>query len=173
MLAEADDAFILNGFSKYYSMTGWRLGWMVVPEPALRRLECLAQNLYIAPPSLSQHAALAAFDATDELEANVARYAASRALLLDALPRLGFGVPAPPEGAFYVYAAIPGGGTDSVAFAHRLLDETGIAMTPGIDFDSVDGGRHVRVGYAGATEEIVQAIDRLAAWRAGRGGRAV
>lgn len=164
-LAVDDGAIIINGFSKYYSMTGWRIGWMVVPETRVRRMECLAQNLYIAPPSVSQHAAVAAFDATEELEANVARYAANRALLLEALPRLGFGIPAVPGGAFYVYAEIPAGEADSTALARRLLAETGVAVTPGIDFDRVDGGRFVRFGYAGATAEIADAIGRLEAWR--------
>jgi aspartate/methionine/tyrosine aminotransferase len=159
------DAFVLNGFSKYYSMTGWRLGWMVAPSASLRRLECLAQNLYIAPPSLSQLAALAAFEADDELKANVARYAANRALLLDALPRIGFRVPAPPDGAFYLYAGIPEGEADSTAFAHRLLAETGVAVTPGVDFDRVDGGQYVRISYAGAPDAIAQAIGRLSDWR--------
>jgi len=164
-LAADGDAYIVNGFSKYYSMTGWRIGWMVAPEAAVRRLECLAQNLYIAPPSLSQHAAIAAFDATAELEANIVRYAANRALLLEALPRLGFRVPAVPGGAFYIYAEIPDGEADSTALARRLLAETGVAVTPGVDFDRVDGGRFVRFGYAGATDEIADAIRRLEVWR--------
>jgi aspartate/methionine/tyrosine aminotransferase len=159
-----DDAIVLNGFSKYYSMTGWRLGWMIVPEKMIRQVECLAQNLYISPPSLSQHAAQAAFDATGELEVNIARYAANRALLLDALPRLGVQVPAAPNGAFYIYARLPDAWPDSVTLAHKMLRETGVAVTPGIDFDTVDGHRYIRIGYAGATEEIAEAIRRLEAW---------
>jgi aspartate/methionine/tyrosine aminotransferase len=159
------DAIVLNGFSKYYSMTGWRLGWMVVPESKIRQVECLAQNLYIAPPSVSQHAALAAFDATEELERNLARYAVNRALLLDAFPRLGLAVPASPDGAFYIYARLPDGWPDSTVIAHRWLQETGVAVTPGIDFDTVDGHRFVRFGYAGATEEIAAALVRLENWR--------
>jgi aspartate/methionine/tyrosine aminotransferase len=159
------DAIVLNGFSKYYSMTGWRLGWMVVPESRVRAIECLAQNLYIAPPSVSQHAALAAFDATEELEINVARYAANRAMLLEALPSLGFTVSAAPGGAFYIYAKIPAGETDSTALARRLLAETGVAITPGVDFDTVDGHRFARFSYAGATADIAEAIRRLTAWR--------
>ena len=154
----------INGFSKYYSMTGWRIGWMVVPEPSVRRMECLAQNLYIAPPSVSQHAAIAAFDATEELQANVARYAANRALLLEALPRLGFRVPAPPGGAFYIYVETPEREADSTRFAHRMLDDTGVAVTPGVDFDREDGHRFVRFSYAGATAEIAEAIRRLESW---------
>ncbi len=159
------DAIILNGFSKYYSMTGWRLGWMVVPESKIRQVECLAQNLYIAPPSVSQHAAMAAFDATQELERNLARYAVNRALLLEALPRLGLRVPASPDGAFYIYAGLPDGWPDSTTVAHRWLQETGVAVTPGIDFDTVDGHRFVRIGYAGATADIADAVARLENWR--------
>ena len=149
------DAIVLNGFSKYYSMTGWRLGWMIVPESKIRQVECLAQNLYIAPPSVSQHAALAAFDATGELEANRERYAGNRALLLGGLARLGLAVPASPDGAFYIYARLPDGWPDSAVIAHRWLQETGVATTPGVDFDTVDGGRYLRFGYAGATEETL------------------
>jgi aspartate/methionine/tyrosine aminotransferase len=159
------DAIVLNGFSKYYSMTGWRLGWMIVPESKIRSVECLAQNLYIAPPSVSQHAAIAAFDATDELEDNIARYAANRALLLSALPRIGLAVPASPDGAFYIYAQLPDSWPDSTVIAHRWLQETGVAVTPGIDFDTVEGGRFVRFGYAGATADMVDAIARLERWR--------
>lgn len=165
---EVDDgAIVLNGFSKYYSMTGWRLGWMIVPETRLRQVECLAQNLYIAPPSVSQHAALAAFDATDELEDNLARYAVNRGLLLEALPRLGLTVPASPDGAFYIYAKLPEEWPDSTVIAHRWLNEIGVAVTPGIDFDTVDGGRFLRFGYAGAADDIASAVKRLEGWRIG------
>ena len=160
-----NDAIVLNGFSKYYSMTGWRLGWMIVPHARIRQVECLAQNLYIAPPSVSQHAALVAFDATDELEENRARYEGNRRLLLDGLARIGLAVPASPDGAFYIYARLPDGWPDSTAIAHRWLQETGVAVTPGVDFDTVEGGRYVRFGYAGATEDIVEAVARLEGWR--------
>jgi aspartate/methionine/tyrosine aminotransferase len=166
-LSVSDDAIVLNGFSKYYSMTGWRLGWMVVPQSRVRAVERLAQNLYIAAPSLSQQAALAAFDATEELQGNVARYAANRVLLLDALPRLGLHIPAIPGGAFYVYARLPEAWPDSVALTNRLLAEIDLAVTPGVDFDPVDGHRYVRFGYAGATQDIVEGIRRLEAWRPG------
>jgi aspartate/methionine/tyrosine aminotransferase len=159
------EAIVLNGFSKYYSMTGWRLGWMIVPESKIRQVECLAQNLYIAPPSVSQHAAIAAFDATDELEQNRVRYEGNRRLLLDGLARIGLAVPASPDGAFYIYARLPDGWPDSTEIAHRWLQETGVAVTPGIDFDTVEGGRYLRFGYAGATEEIAEAITRLEGWR--------
>jgi aspartate/methionine/tyrosine aminotransferase len=164
VLAADRDAIVLNGFSKYYSMTGWRLGWMTIPESLIRPVECLAQNLYIAPPSVSQHAAIAAFDATGELEVNVARYAANRELLLKALPRIGLSIPAHPAGAFYIYARLPDAWPDSVALAHRWLEEIGVAVTPGVDFDRIEGHRHIRIGYAGATEEIAEAIHRLQAW---------
>ena len=163
-LAFGDEPIVVNSFSKYFSMTGWRLGWLIVPEPLVRPIECLAQNLYIAPPSLSQHAALAAFDAGDELAANVARYAANRALLLDALPRLGLAGIAPADGAFYLYADIGHLSRDSAAFARRLLVETGVAVTPGNDFDPQAGSRFLRLSYAGATAEIAEAIRRFAAW---------
>lgn len=163
-LAADSDAIVLNGFSKYYSMTGWRLGWMIIPEELIRQVECLAQNLYIAPPSLSQHAAIAAFDATDELELNVARYAANRTLLLEALPCIGLAVPAHPAGAFYIYARLPDMWPDSTELAHRWLEEIGVAVTPGVDFDQTDGNRYIRIGYAGATDEVTEAVHRLAAW---------
>jgi aspartate/methionine/tyrosine aminotransferase len=165
MLAVDPDAIVLNGFSKYYAMTGWRLGWMIAPEPLVRTIERLAQNLYIAPPSLSQHAAIAAFDATEELETNVARYAANRDLLLEALPRLGLAIPAIPGGAFYIYARLPADWPDSTTLARRWLDELGVAVTPGVDFDTAFGDRHVRLAYAGATPDINEAIRRLESWR--------
>ena len=163
-LAFGDEPIVVNSFSKYFSMTGWRLGWLIVPASLVRPIECLAQNLYIAPPSLSQHAALAAFDAGDELDANVARYAANRALLLDALPRLGLAGVAPADGAFYLYADIGHLSDDSASFARRLLAETGVAVTPGNDFDPIAGSRFLRLSYAGATAEIAEAIRRFAAW---------
>lgn len=163
-LAWGDEPIVVNSFSKYFSMTGWRLGWLIVPENLVRPIECLAQNLYIAPPSLSQHAALAAFDAIGELEANVARYAENRALLLDALPRLGLHDLAPADGAFYLYVDIGHLSLDAARFARRLLAETGVAVTPGNDFDPLAGGRWLRLSYAGATAEIAEAIRRFAAW---------
>jgi aspartate/methionine/tyrosine aminotransferase len=155
---------VVNSFSKYFSMTGWRLGWLIVPAPLIRPVECLAQNLYISPPALSQHAALAAFDCRAEVEANVARYAENRRRLLTALPELGLDRIAPADGAFYLYAEIAHFATDSGAFAARLLAETGIAVTPGADFDPVGGTRWIRLSYAGATDDIVRAIGRLAEW---------
>jgi aspartate/methionine/tyrosine aminotransferase len=158
------DGVVINSFSKYFSMTGWRLGWMVLPADLVRSVECLAQNLFISAPSLAQHAALAAFDSTAELDANVRRYAANRALLLDALPRAGFRDFAPADGAFYLYADVGHRTNDSEAFCRRLLAETGVALTPGIDFDPTRGHRYVRFSFAGATADMAEAARRLKAW---------
>lgn len=164
-LAFDSEAIIINSFSKYYSMTGWRLGWMVVPGPLLRSIECLAQNFYISPPTLSQVAAVVAFDCKDELEANVQRYAANRALLLGELPKAGFGRMATAEGAFYLYADVADMTNDSAEFCRRMLAETGVAATPGVDFDPGRGHRFMRFSFAGATEDMAEAARRLVAWR--------
>jgi len=164
-LAFNDDAIVVNSFSKYFSMTGWRLGWMVVPESFLRAIECLAQNLYISPPTVSQHAGLAAFDCIADLDANVERYARNRRLLLDELPKAGFRRMAPAEGAFYLYADVGDMTNDSAEFCRRMLAETGVAATPGIDFDPERGHRYVRFSFAGSTEHMKQAAERLIAWR--------
>ena len=140
-----DEAVIVNSFSKYFSMTGWRIGWMVVPEDLARAVECLAQNLFISPPTLAQHAALAAFDCTEELDRNVARYAENRATLLAGLPRAGFTRFAPADGAFYLYADIRAFGIDSRELSRRLLDEAGVAVAPGLDFDRARGGDYLRI----------------------------
>ncbi len=164
-LAFDPGAIVINSFSKYYSMTGWRLGWMVVPEPLLRSIECLTQNFYISPPTLSQVAAAAAFDCKDELEANVRRYATNRALLLRELPKAGFGRMAAAEGAFYLYADVADMTNDSAEFCRRMLAETGVAATPGVDFDPGRGHRFMRFSFAGATEDMAEAARRLVAWR--------
>lgn len=161
-----DDVVVVNSFSKYFSMTGWRVGWMVVPQILVRTVERLAQNLFICPPHVSQIAALAAFDATEELTANIEIYARNRALLLEALPRIGFRDIAPPDGAFYIYASIAHWGEPARAFCARMLKEAGVAATPGLDFDPVRGGGTVRFSYAGSTERIEEAIARLEAWLA-------
>ncbi len=158
-----DDAIVVNSFSKYFCMTGWRLGWLVVPEPLLRPIECLAQNLFISAPTLSQLAACAAFDCKDELNRHVARYADNRALLLEHLPKAGFGPMAPADGAFYLYADISALTDDSEAWCRTLLAETGVAITPGIDFDPVRGRRFVRISFSGATDTIAEAVRRLRA----------
>ncbi len=163
-LRYSDEAVVINSFSKYFSMTGWRVGWMIVPERLVRPVERLAQNLYIAPPTISQVAALAAFDAKDELERNVAVYAENRALLLDALPRIGFDRIVPTDGAFYLYADVSRWTDDSLAFAGEMLDAIAVAVTPGIDFDPVRGRRFIRFSYAGSTADTREAIERLAVW---------
>jgi aspartate/methionine/tyrosine aminotransferase len=160
-----DDAIVINSFSKYFSMTGWRLGWMVLPERLLRSVECLAQNLFISPPTLSQHAAVAVFDCRDELDANVARYAENRRLLLEHLPQAGFAELAAADGAFYLYADVSHITNDSPAFCRRMLRETGVAITPGIDFDPEQGHHFVRFSFAGSGEDMREAARRLIAWR--------
>jgi aspartate/methionine/tyrosine aminotransferase len=164
-LSYGDDAIVINSFSKYFSMTGWRLGWMIVPPDLLRAVEVLAQNLFISPPSLPQCAAVAAFDAKDELDANVARYRANRDLLLAALPAAGFTEFAPADGAFYLYANVAPMTNDSEAFCRRMLAEAGVAATPGTDFDPGRGRAFVRFSYAGTEADMVEAARRLKAWR--------
>ncbi len=165
VLGESDSAIVINSFSKYFSMTGWRLGWMVVPEDMLRPVECLVQNLFISAPTLSQLAACAVFDCHDELRANVARYAQSRQLLLQRLPEAGFDDLAPADGAFYIYADVARLTNDSTGFCRRMLTETGVATTPGVDFDPGRGHTFVRFSFAGATADIAAATDRLIARR--------
>ena len=163
--AVCPDALVVNSFSKYFSMTGWRLGWMILPEALVRSVECLAQNLFISAPNLSQMAAVAAFDCTEELDGHVARYARNRELLLRELPKAGFDKVAPADGAFYIYADVSDMTDDSEAFCKRMLAETGIAATPGIDFDPARGRRFVRFSFAGSEETIAEAARRLIAWR--------
>ncbi len=159
-----DDAIVINSFSKYFSMTGWRLGWMIVP-PALRRsVECLAQNLFISPPVVSQHAALAAFDCYDELDGYVARYADNRRVLLAGLPAVGIERLASADGAFYVYADVSDLTDDSVGFCRRMLDEAGVAATPGVDFDPGRGRRFVRFSFAGSTTDMKTAVEKIGDW---------
>ena len=166
--AGAPEAFVVNSFSKYFSMTGWRIGWMVVPEDVRRPIECLTQNLYISTPALSQLAALAAFDAHDELRANVAAYARNRELLLEQLPRAGFEHLAPADGAFYIYADVSQLTNDSPAFCARMLQEADVAATPGVDFDPERGNHFVRFSFAGTHEDINRAAERLIDWQGGR-----
>jgi aspartate/methionine/tyrosine aminotransferase len=164
-VAADENAVVINSFSKYFSMTGWRLGWMVVPNALLRAIECLAQNFFISPPAVSQHAALAAFDCHEELQRNRARYARNRELLLAELPKAGFDRLAPTDGAFYLYADIAHMTNDSPEFCRRMLAELGIACTPGIDFDRARGHATLRLSYAGATETMAEAARRLKTWR--------
>jgi aspartate/methionine/tyrosine aminotransferase len=167
-LETSADAIVVNSFSKYYCMTGWRVGWMVVPDRLVRPIERLAQNLFISVPDLSQQAALAAFDAKDELEAVRAVYAGNRALVLDRLPKLGFRTILPADGAFYLYADITPFADDSVAFARDLLQQAGVAVTPGPDFDRTHGHRFVRFSLAGSPADMVEGMDRLERFLAAR-----
>ncbi|MFC5738387.1 pyridoxal phosphate-dependent aminotransferase [Sinirhodobacter huangdaonensis] len=167
-LEVSDEAYVINSFSKYFSMTGWRVGWMVVPEDHVRTVERLAQNMFICPPHASQVAALAALGAIDELEANRAVYAANRRLMLDGLPKAGFTKIAPPDGAFYIYADVSDLTDDSRAFAAEILDKAGVAVTPGLDFDPARGHRTLRFSYAQGTAEIEEGLARLTAFMAAR-----
>jgi len=161
----SENAIVVNSFSKYFSMTGWRVGWLVVPPDLRRSMECLAQNLFISPPTVSQHAALAVFECRDELEANVARYARNREVLLAQLPGLGFDRLAPADGAFYIYADIAKLTSDSQDFCKRLLNEAGVATTPGVDFDPFEGRHFVRFSFAGSTADMEEACARIKKWR--------
>jgi aspartate/methionine/tyrosine aminotransferase len=158
------NAVVVNSFSKYYCMTGWRVGWLVLPDHLVRTVERLQQSLAISVPFLSQVAAEAAFDSHDELEAVKAGYARNRALLLDALPRMGLSDFQPPDGAFYVYADVGRFTNDSLEFSKRLLEEAGVAATPGVDFDRMRGARTLRFSYAGSEADIAEAIGRMARW---------
>ena len=163
--ANLPGAIVINSFSKYFSMTGWRVGWMVLPEDLVRPAECLAQNFFISAPHISQLAAEAAFDCHDELASNVARYRTSRAHLLEALPRAGFTHLSPAEGAFYVFADVSDRTSDSVAFCARMLAETGVAAAPGLDFDTRRGLAYVRLSYCGSMPDMEEATRRLATFR--------
>lgn len=163
-----DNAYVINSFSKYFSMTGWRVGWMVVPEPHIRTVERLAQNLFICPPHVAQIAALAALDCEVELQQNRAVYAANRALMLAGLAAAGFTKFAPPDGAFYIYADVSDLTDDSFALANEILHSAGVAVSPGLDFDPVRGQQTLRFSYAGATAEIVEGLRRLTAFMSGR-----
>jgi aspartate/methionine/tyrosine aminotransferase len=154
-------AIVINSFSKYFSMTGWRVGWMILPEDMVRTTERLAQNFFVSPSYISQVAAEAAFDCHDELQSNRAGYARARELLLAGLPAAGFADFAPPDGAFYVYLSSAGHAPDSTTFCHILLDQAGIAATPGHDFDQTGGNHYFRFSYCAALPDIEDAIARL------------
>ena len=164
VLEFTDQAFVVNSFSKYFSMVAWRLGWLAAPESHVDRARALISNLFLTPPSLSQHAALAALDCREELEANIQVYRRNRTVLLEALPRLGLASMAPPDGAFYIYADVGHLTDDSLAFCEKILRETGVALAPGIDFDPVDGHRFIRISFAVSTERVQEAVYRLAPW---------
>ncbi len=163
-LSVEPDAVVLQSFSKYFSMTGWRLGWMVAPTELIQPVERLAQNLFISPPTLSQHAAIAAFDVTDELDVNVARYAENRRVLIDALGAVGLDHFASPDGAFYFYIDVSHLTDNSQDLCRIWLDDLGVACTPGIDFDPDLGHRYMRLSYSESTADIVEAAGRITAW---------
>lgn len=158
------DVMVINSFSKYYCMTGWRIGWMVLPEKLVRPIERIAQSLYISAPALSQVAAVHAFEATKTLEEIKSRYARNRAHLLEALPALGFDIAAPMDGAFYAYCDVSRRTNDSMAFARRMIHEAHVAATPGHDFDPRQGERYMRFSYAGRYDDMVEATERLKRW---------
>ena len=163
--AYSGTAIVINSFSKYFCMTGWRVGWMALPDDLVRPVECLAQNLFISASHVSQVAAEAAFDCAPELDANVARYRRSRAALLAALPGAGFPRVAAADGAFYIYADLAGRTNDSLAFCARMLAEAGVAATPGVDFDRGRGHQTMRFSYCGPEADMLAAAERLTAWR--------
>jgi aspartate/methionine/tyrosine aminotransferase len=162
------DAVVINSFSKYFCMTGWRVGWMVLPEELVRPVERLQGNLAISVPALSQLAAQAAFDGRAEVEATKHVYEANRRLLLEGLPKAGLDRLLPVDGAFYLYADVSRFCSDSFAFAKQMLEEAHVAATPGIDFDPVNGSRFVRFCYAGATADMHEAVTRIGRWLAVR-----
>ena len=167
-LEVTDEVYVINSFSKYFSMTGWRVGWMVVPEDHVRIIERLAQNMFICPPHASQALALAAMDCTEELEANVAVYARNRDLMIAGLAEAGFRTIAPPDGAFYVYADISDISDDARDLAAQILTEANVAVTPGLDFDPEDGHRWLRFSYARSTADIEEGLSRLQGFMARR-----
>lgn len=163
-LTHAPEAIVVNSFSKYFSMTGWRVGWLVVPEALVRPIERLAQNLYISPPAVSQQAAIGAFDGIEELEEIKQTYARNRALLLEKLPRAGLSSLLPADGAFYLYADVSRFTADSASFAKSMLREIGVAVTPGVDFDPERGANYLRFCYAGPEEAMREAARRITGW---------
>ncbi len=159
-------ALVVNSFSKYFCMTGWRIGWVLVPDELLDPVDRLAGNFTICPPAVSQFAALGAFDAYDELDANVARYRENRSLMLERLPGIGLDRLAPADGAFYAFADVSRWTADSLSFAARALAECGVAVAPGVDFDPVDGCRFIRMCFAGDAADLARAVDLLGGWLA-------
>ena len=164
-----DDAYVINSFSKYFSMTGWRVGWMVVPEAHVRLIERLAQNLFICASHAGQVAALAAMECDEELQGNLAVYKANRTLMLEGLSDAGFDRIAPPDGAFYVYADVSHLTDDSRAFAAEILEKAGVAVTPGLDFDPHRGHGTIRFSYARSTGDIREGLARLKRFMQARG----
>ena len=164
MLEYAPDALIVNSFSKYWSMAGWRLGWLLVPADHIETARAYIGNLFLTPPSLSQHAGLVAMDCHDELEGHIQAYRQNRQLVLDALPSLGLKTIAPPDGAFYIWADIGHLTDDSVAFCEQLLRDTGVATAPGVDFDPVEGHHFMRFSFAVSTPLVEEALNRMRPW---------
>ena len=162
------EALVVNSFSKYYSMAGWRLGWLVAPKRGIDAARARMSNLYLTPPSLAQHAGLVAMDCAEDIARNIATYARNRELLLAALPELGLARIAPPDGAFYVYADVSDFTDDSMQFCMALLDATGVATAPGYDFDPVHGHKFMRISFAVSTDQIEDAIARMKPWFAAR-----
>jgi aspartate/methionine/tyrosine aminotransferase len=167
-LEVSDDVYVINSFSKYFCMTGWRVGWMIVPEDHVRVIERLAQNLFICPPHAAQIAALGALDAREECDAHLHVYAENRRLMLDQLPKAGFDKIAPPDGAFYIYADVSDLTQDSRAFCAEILEQAGVAVTPGLDFDKERGGQTLRFSYARSTADITEGLARLTRFMADR-----
>jgi aspartate/methionine/tyrosine aminotransferase len=168
MLEFDDNAIIINSFSKYWSMPGWRLGWIVAPPGTTEHLRAYIGSLYLTPPTLSQHAALVAMDETAVLEGYRDTYRRNRAMMLEALPAMGLRRIAPPDGAFYIWADVGDFTNDSMAFCHQLLADTGVAIAAGIDFDPVDGHRFVRFSFAVSEDRAAEAVQRLGNWLSGR-----
>lgn len=165
----SDDVYVINSFSKYFSMTGWRIGWMVVPEDHVRTVERLAQNMFICAPHAAQIAALGALDCDEELNGNLEVYKANRTLMLEELPKVGFTRFAPPDGAFYIYADVSEFTDDSLAFSTEILEKAGVSVTPGLDFDPERGAHWLRFSYARSTEDIREGLTRLKRFMAERG----
>lgn len=167
-LSVTDDVYVINSFSKYFSMTGWRVGWMVVPADHVRRVERLAQNMFICAPHASQALALAAFDCKEELDSHLAVYAANRDLMVAGLTKAGLGKFAPPDGAFYVYVDVSDYTNDALAFSAEILEKAGVAVTPGLDFDPANGHKWLRLSYARSTADITEGVARLRTFMKGR-----
>ena len=160
-----DDCYVINSFSKYFSMTGWRVGWMIVPEDHVRQVEKVSQNLFICPPHASQITALAALDAKEELDQNVNVYKKNREILLEELPKAGFTTFSPPDGAFYIYAHVEHLHKDSKEFSLDLLDNIHITTSPGTCYDNINGHKYLRFSYAGTTKDIEIGLERLIKFR--------
>ncbi|MEL0089433.1 MAG: aminotransferase class I/II-fold pyridoxal phosphate-dependent enzyme [Rhodospirillales bacterium] len=163
--ASSSSAIVINSFSKYYAMTGWRIGWMVLPEDLIEPINKLAQNFFISPPAISQVAALASFDCREELEANKSIYARNRKVLLDALTDRGLQPAAPPDGAFYIYVDASPLSNDSLSLCKSMLDEIGVAATSGLDFQPINGNRYIRFSFCASESDVAEAARRIRTWR--------